>query len=136
MRPRISITFSIHYSLINLSFDATYAEPPPASSNRQENKIHSIRVQIQIHLFFLVSRLWVRRGFGRVHIPILLHKGVFGLVVLKLWTREVVLLTLPSCDTKVQTDILSLLRCRLFKVNCKAKLFIVLYSAYRCVIIG
>jgi hypothetical protein len=41
----------------------------------------------------LASRLWVHRGFGLVYIPMLVHKGVFGLV-LQLWTREVVLLRL------------------------------------------
>jgi hypothetical protein len=51
---------------------------------------------VQVHLFFLASRLWVRRVFGRLHIPVLLHRGVSGLVVLQLWSRDDVLLTLPS----------------------------------------
>jgi hypothetical protein len=48
---------------------------------------------IELHLFFEVSRLRVRHRFGRFHIPIL---------QLQLWTREIVILALPICDTKVQ----------------------------------
>jgi hypothetical protein len=36
---------------------------------------------IYISIYFSWHCLWVCRGFGRVHIPILFHKGVFGLVV-------------------------------------------------------
>jgi hypothetical protein len=43
-----------------------------------------------IYLFFL-PLVCGRRGFGRVHIPIL-----FGLDMLQVWTQEVVLLTLQT----------------------------------------
>jgi hypothetical protein len=55
----------------------------------------SINVQIKQRTdpsFFLASDLWVRGGFGRVHIPIMLRKGVSVLVSLQLSTCEVVLL--------------------------------------------
>jgi hypothetical protein len=62
---------------------------------------------VQIHLFFLASRLWMRRGFERLHIPILRHKGAFWLAVLQLWTREVILLILlgngPACCSEVRS---------------------------------
>jgi hypothetical protein len=69
---------------------------------------HSSFLLLQVHVFFLVSRLWARRGLGRFHIPILLHKRVFGLAVLRLWTREVEMLILRVADHHVAVRMLLL----------------------------
>jgi hypothetical protein len=41
---------------------------------------------LQIHSFFQICRLWVRRGVGQVRLPRLLQKVVSGLAELQLWT--------------------------------------------------
>jgi hypothetical protein len=62
----------------------------------------------ETHLFFLASYSWLRHRFGQVDIPMLLREGRFGLVLLQLWTSEVVGLLLmlqlygPTCCTVIR----------------------------------
>jgi hypothetical protein len=51
---------------------------------------------------------FVRLGFRRVHIRCCFEKGVRGLAVLQLWTREAVFMTLRICVTDAQKIIRSL----------------------------
>jgi hypothetical protein len=61
-----------------------------------------VDVLVQLHLCFLASRLWMRRGYEHelAGMPMLLHRRVCDFVVLQLWTIVDVLLTQASCGTQ------------------------------------